>query len=126
MAPLQPNPRVHRHMTMSTTSCRFLLIERQRCSEYAAPRNEAIPKKKKKKRKGGGDDGLSGLEWTLYSILFLFSGCLCVIVSSVLYYVWRDRRPTRAGQINKLGFIICGINIVLGILVQLDDAGKKN
>jgi hypothetical protein len=34
-----------------------------------------------------------------------------------LYYVWRREQPTRANQINRLGFIVFGAQILLSRLL---------
>jgi hypothetical protein len=75
--------------------------------EDAPPRRRSKPK----------DDGLSPLEWALFTLLFLLIPCANVIVSSVLYYVWRADRPTRAFQINMLGFAIFGFHILIRVLL---------
>ena len=63
------------------------------------------------------DDGLSGLEFMLYALFFLFVPCVNVIVSSVLYYVWRSDRPRKASQINMLGFAVFGIHVLVRVLI---------
>ncbi len=54
----------------------------------------------------GDDDSLSDQEWWLYGAVFLFIPAAGVWVSSILYYLWRERLPSKAGQINQLGWII--------------------
>jgi hypothetical protein len=65
---------------------------------------------------GRSEEGLSGMEYLLFSLLFLVLPAACVVVSSVLYYVWRKDQPRRANQINTLGFIIFGVQIALYLL----------
>jgi hypothetical protein len=64
-------------------------------------------------------DGLSTMEWIIYSIIFLLIPCANVLISSILYYVWRADRPTKASQINMLGFGIFGFHILLRILIAV-------
>lgn len=35
-----------------------------------------------------------------------------ILVSSILYYVWRAETPTRARQINRIGFIVFGLQML--------------
>jgi hypothetical protein len=65
------------------------------------------------------EEGLSTREWVLYTVLFACIPLVNVIASSVLYYVWRAKRPRRASQINRLGFVIFGCHIALGVLIYL-------
>ncbi len=65
---------------------------------------------------GRSNEGLSGKEYLLFSLLFLVLPAACVIVSSVLYYVLKKDQPRRANQINTLGFIIFGVQIALYVL----------
>jgi hypothetical protein len=60
-------------------------------------------------------EGLSPTEWTLYTLLFVFVPCVNVILSSVLYYTWRNSQPRRATQINLLGFVVFGFHIFLRV-----------
>jgi hypothetical protein len=39
------------------------------------------------------DEGLSGKQYLLFALLFLVLPAACVIVSSVLYSVWRKDQP---------------------------------
>lgn len=72
------------------------------------------------KKKGGDQSGLSTLEWVLYTLGFLIIPFANVILSSVLYYVWRADKPRKANQINRLGFIIFGVNLlVLALRIAL-------
>ncbi|MBI2807356.1 MAG: hypothetical protein HYX68_20430 [Planctomycetes bacterium] len=57
------------------------------------------------------DQGLTGNEWLLYGLLCLFVPGVNVIFTSVLYYTWQRDQPTRAGQINMLGFGVFGIHV---------------
>ena len=59
------------------------------------------------------DSPLSSNEYALYSLAFFFVPFVNVWVSSILYYIWRGDRPMRAKQINRLGFIVFGSQIVL-------------
>ena len=61
--------------------------------------------------------GLSTKEYLLYTLLFVFIPFANVIVSSVLYYVWRKDQPKRANQINTLGFIIFGCHVAIRFLI---------
>lgn len=64
------------------------------------------------------EQGLSGGEFALFSLLFLVPG-INVLVSSILYYVWRSEQPRRANQINTLGFAILGIELLLGCVIGM-------
>jgi hypothetical protein len=55
---------------------------------------------------GGDDDALSDQEWWLYGALFLFVPGAGAWVSSILYYMWREQLPSKAAQINQLGWLI--------------------
>jgi hypothetical protein len=68
---------------------------------------------------GRSDAGLSTQEWWLFGILFAFIPAANVLVSSVLYYVWRKNHPRRANQINTLGFIVFGCHVLIGIGVRV-------
>jgi hypothetical protein len=63
------------------------------------------------------DDGLSGAEWAIFAALFFIVPAVNVLVSSVLYYVWRSTQPRRANQINLLGFLVFGCHVLLAILI---------
>jgi len=66
------------------------------------------------------DIGLSGQEFLLYTLLFLFVPVANVFVSSILYYVWRGDQPRRANQINLLGFAVFGFQVLFwGLLIVL-------
>jgi uncharacterized paraquat-inducible protein A len=60
----------------------------------------------------GRDGGLSRGEYLLFTLLFLSWPAVNVWVSSILYYVWRKSRPRRARQINTLGFLVFGVQVV--------------
>jgi len=64
------------------------------------------------------DSPLSSSEYVLFSIAFLLVPFVKVWVSSILYYVWRRDQPTRAKQINQLGFIVFGCQILLYFLLM--------
>jgi hypothetical protein len=61
------------------------------------------------------DDNLSLTEHLMYGLLFLCVPGVNVGVSSILYYTWKADQPTRAKQINRLGFLTFGLHIVLGV-----------
>ena len=63
------------------------------------------------------DVGLSGKEYLMFSLLFLVLPVICALVSGTLYYAWRKQSPKRADQINKLGFLIFGLQMVLYFFV---------
>ena len=65
------------------------------------------------------DPGLSPQEWWLFGFLFILIPAANVLVSSILYYVWRKKQPRRANQINTLGFIIFGCHVVIFIALRL-------
>ncbi|WP_020470523.1 zinc-ribbon domain-containing protein [Zavarzinella formosa] len=58
------------------------------------------------------DPGLRGLSLFLWFLLFLAIPFAAVILSSSLYYAWREKYPKCAGQINMLGFVVFGIHCV--------------
>jgi hypothetical protein len=90
------------------------------CDKMIEVPEESRPRKRKKRRRPRpAEDTLSTLEWVLFSIVFFLFPCVNVLVSSILYYVWRAEWPTRAYQINSLGWIIFGSQIVLRILVYM-------
>lgn len=62
------------------------------------------------------EDQLSTTEWLLYGALFVILPILNILVSSMLYYRWRYTTPNRAGQINKLGWAIFGIQMLFTVL----------
>jgi DNA-directed RNA polymerase subunit RPC12/RpoP len=81
-------------------------------------RRISVPDRPRRRRRREVDDeGLSSNEYLLYSLLFLFIPGANVIVSSVLYYMWKRDHPRRANQINTLGFIIFGFNILIAIII---------
>jgi hypothetical protein len=43
---------------------------------------------------------------------FLMMPCACVLVSSILYYNWKYKKPEKAKQVNRLGFIAFGVQIL--------------
>ena len=45
---------------------------------------------------------LDGRSYFGFALIFLLLPVACVVVSSVLYYVWRSERPNKAKQINML------------------------
>ena len=57
-------------------------------------------------------DRLSQQEYLLYGLLFLLAPVISVVVSSVLYYVWKSSLPTKAYQINQLGWAVFGIHML--------------
>jgi hypothetical protein len=59
------------------------------------------------------DKGMSTNEWVAFPILFLAVPMVNVILSSTLYYVWKDNHPRKATQINLLGFAVFGIHVLL-------------
>ena len=62
------------------------------------------------------DEGLTAQEGVLFGVMFAVLPVACVLVSSILYYVWKAEQPRRANQINGLGFIIFFVHIVLAVL----------
>lgn len=72
------------------------------------------PRRSRGGRRRGSGAELTTEEWLLYTLLFLCVPCANVIISSVLYYVWRADYPRKASQINMLGFAIFALNLVIG------------
>ncbi|MCC6682855.1 MAG: hypothetical protein IT445_18310 [Phycisphaeraceae bacterium] len=66
--------------------------------------------------------------YTRYTLLFLLVPYACVLISSTLYYVWRQEHPRKAQQINRLGLIVFGAQFLLmfgyGILVAALGGGQ--
>jgi uncharacterized integral membrane protein len=73
------------------------------------------PRRRRRKRRPM-DPGLSSTEWILFILLFVFVPIANVLVSSILYYVWRSDKPRRASQINLLGFAVFGFHVLLYIM----------
>lgn len=63
------------------------------------------------------DDGLSGTEWLLYTLALVFVPAVNIVASGVLYYVWRDSRPSASKQINWLGFGIFLVHVLVLVLI---------
>jgi predicted RNA-binding Zn-ribbon protein involved in translation (DUF1610 family) len=68
---------------------------------------------------GSSTDGLSTNQYILYTLLFLFIPCACVLIGSGLYYYWRAKRPKMAKQINTLGWIVVGVQLLLSGILQV-------
>lgn len=47
-----------------------------------------------------------------------FGGLIIVVLSSVMYYVWRKEFPNKAKIINKQGFLAFFAGIALGLILQ--------
>jgi hypothetical protein len=90
--------------------------ERSRSERLRSERPRDTPK----------SDGLSLAEFLIYPPLFLILPGACVIVSSVLYYVWRGSQPRKASQINWIGFIVFFAQIGLGGLWSFSHRGGGN
>ena len=71
------------------------------------------------------EDGLSANEWLAYSLMFAFIPAVNVIVSSVLYYAWRNSRPKASSQVNMLGFLIFAAHILLAIALGILIANSR-
>jgi hypothetical protein len=71
------------------------------------------------RRSPKSDDGLSSQEWLLYGLGFLLFPAANVLVSSILYCVWRADRPKRATQINMLGWAVLAIHVALFCLIMI-------
>jgi predicted RNA-binding Zn-ribbon protein involved in translation (DUF1610 family) len=80
---------------------------------------EDSPRRRESRRRKPEDPGLSSKEYWLFFLLFMFVPYACVLVSSILYYVWKGDRPKRANQINSLGFIVFGINIAVSLAIYI-------
>jgi hypothetical protein len=65
------------------------------------------------------DEGLSSQEWLLYGVAFLLVPAANVLVSSILYHVWRRDHPKRATQINMLGWAVLAIHVSLFCLIMI-------
>ena len=71
---------------------------RQKVSDFGEPRRPR--------------DRLSKEEYILYGVAFLVFPVVNVVISSILYYTWRETLPTKAFQINQLGWVIFGIQFL--------------
>src|SRR5262245_45021546 len=77
------------------------------CNEWVdVPERRARRRRIEPGERGDGDEGLSGPEWALFTVAFLFVPLINVMVSSIMHYAWRDTQPRKATQINLLGFAI--------------------
>lgn len=76
---------------------------------------EPPPPRLKSRAAEAADPGLSAAAKVLYGLLFLLIPGANVILSSVLYYVWRSEKPRSARQINWMGFSIFGVHLAIGI-----------
>lgn len=86
----------------------------------AAPRRErARGKLALAPRERPGPAGLNGGQLAGLGLLFAAIPAVNVIVSSVLYYLWRDVHPRQARQINLLGFAVFGLHLLGGILIAI-------
>ena len=64
-----------------------------------------------------GDSGLSKRAYVGYAAAFMIIPYACVLASSALSYWWRRTRPVSAKQINTLGFIVFGVQLLLAFLL---------
>ncbi len=69
-------------------------------------------------------DRLSLSEFIVYGLAFLFLPILCVLVSSVLYYVWKSSYPWKAQQINLLGVGVFFLHILFGCVIGMMAEGS--
>ena len=60
---------------------------------------------------------LKGRIW--FGLLFFIIPYACVLVSSTLYYAWRKEKPAQARQINILGFVVFGLQILFTLIMAL-------
>ena len=65
------------------------------------------------------DDGLSSQEWLLFGLPFLLVPGTNILVSTILYCVWRRDHPKRATQINMLGWAVLAIHVSLFCLIMI-------
>jgi hypothetical protein len=56
-------------------------------------------------------------EYTAFAAAFALIPLVNVVLSSVLYYQWRERRPLRAKQINRLGWIVFAAQLALSFVL---------
>jgi hypothetical protein len=87
--------------------------------EYEPPRSRHWDRDERPRTDRPRDQGLSSNEWLLFSLLFLVIPAANVMVSSVLYYLWRSSQPRRANQINAIGFIVFGVHALLGCFLWI-------
>jgi len=72
---------------------------------------------------GANDPGLSYKWYAVFATAFFLIPAVNVLVSSVLYYVWKRNNPRAAKQINNLGFIVLGLQVLLYFLIATVLAG---
>lgn len=65
---------------------------------------EERPRRKRRRRRRREEPGLTTTEYTLYTLLFLIIPCANVLVSSILYYVWRGNSPPAREPDQYAGF----------------------
>jgi len=68
--------------------------------------------------RGGNNEGLSTNGYIVYTLVFLFIPCACVLISSGLYYYYRASKPKMANQINTLGFVVFAVQILLAVILS--------
>jgi DNA-directed RNA polymerase subunit RPC12/RpoP len=78
-----------------------------------------VPGKVRKRKSGSGSmnsfvgkNRLTLQEYLLYGAVFVAVPMANVLISSLLYYMWREKEPTKAFQINQLGFVILGLQVL--------------
>ena len=63
------------------------------------------------------------LEWFWYLLIWggLIIPCagpgIIVVVSSIMYYIWKKEYPNKANKINKLGWIVFGVGILFWFFI---------
>ena len=50
----------------------------------------------------GASDSLSVRQYVAFGCAFAVLPVLCIVLSSILHYAWRETSPTKARQINTL------------------------
>ncbi|MPN27040.1 hypothetical protein SDC9_174467 [bioreactor metagenome] len=107
-----PIPVLHRKVTVETATNSNLMFCRD-CGKQISRNAAACPNCGA--RYGCGEDKLScGIILILWLLLLLpFGGLLVVIVSSALYYTWKNTFPNKAKAVNRMGWLVFLVGIFL-------------
>ena len=74
--------------------------------------------------KSAPPEGLTSEQYATYAALFIVLPGVCFLLSSILYYVWIKKEKTKAKQINRLGWIIFSVQMLLYILYTIAIGGR--
>jgi hypothetical protein len=68
---------------------------------------------------GCDDTGLSNREYLIYALCFAVLPAVNALVSSFLYYYWRKTNPRRAEQINRLGWRVAVLHLLIYVVDRM-------